>query len=95
VRAAAVDDADGVWGLRLFGPTGARLLRFDEAHRLLAGVLGWDALPSPASRVLRAARGFEAEGLGFGHRVGLCLDGPDGTRSLAPRERLPRQATTR
>jgi hypothetical protein len=83
VRSARVDDADGIWGLRVETPSTTRLLRFDEAHRLLAAELGWDALPSPARRVERRASGFEAEGIGYGHRVGLCLDGPDGTRVVA------------
>jgi hypothetical protein len=85
VRSAQVDDADGIWGLRIETPSATRLLRFDEAHRLLAAELGWDALPSPARRVGRSAAGFEAEGVGFGHRVGLCLDGPDATRAADAR----------
>jgi hypothetical protein len=62
-------EVDGVWTLR----AGGRDLRFDEAHRAVATVLGWDALPSPASRVRRVASGWEIEGVGSGHRVGLCL----------------------
>jgi len=48
-------------------------LTYDEAHRRLASRMGWDAMPAPASRVSRTASGFVAEGVGFGHRVGLCL----------------------
>ena len=62
-------EEQGVWGLR----AGSRVLRYDEAHRLLADVLGWDALPSPASRLRPVADGYEVEGVGSGHRVGLCL----------------------
>ncbi len=68
-----VDDADGVWHLVLTGPTVRSRLLFDDAHRRLAQVLGWDALPSPATRVRAVPAGFEAEGVGAGHRVGLCL----------------------
>jgi hypothetical protein len=48
-------------------------LTYDEAHRRLASRLGWDAMPSPAARVMRTSAGFVAEGVGFGHRTGLCL----------------------
>ena len=48
-------------------------LTYDDAHRRLAAQLGWDALPAPATRVTRTAGGFIAEGVGFGHRTGLCL----------------------
>jgi hypothetical protein len=96
VGAARIEDQDGIWGLRLEGPQDSRLLRFDAAHRLLAGVLGWDTLPSPARSVIRGPHGFEAEGLGFGHRVGLCLDGPDGTavKPSAPRSSAAAAAFT-
>lgn len=66
---ASVVDVGGVWTLRV----GGRELRFDEAHHRLAEVLGWDALPSPASHIRRLGGGWEAEGVGSGHRVGLCL----------------------
>ncbi len=64
---------DGVWTLRVGTAGGDRSLRYDEAHRRLAAVLGWDALPSPANGIFRTAGGFRAEGVGRGHRVGLCL----------------------
>ena len=74
----SVDVVDGQWMLRVRGQTRGsepepRFFSYDEAHRRLKGRLGWDAMPSPASRVERTARGFRAEGVGFGHRVGLCL----------------------
>jgi hypothetical protein len=70
-----VEDDDGVWTLRveLGSRLAPRALGFDAAHRALASVLGWGALPSPASRVTRVPGGFQAEGVGLGHRVGLCL----------------------
>jgi len=68
-----VDQSDGVWRLRARTVEGERGLSYDQVHRLLAPVLGWDALPSPADRVRRVSGGFRAEGRGRGHRVGLCL----------------------
>jgi hypothetical protein len=73
VRSAAVIEADGVWKLALDTARGHEQLGYDEAHRHLAEVLGWAALPSPATSVAREAGGFRAEGTGLGHRVGLCL----------------------
>jgi len=64
VRLAARDPLRGATTLSL---------TYDEAHRRLATLLGWDAMPAPATRVFRTSRGFLAEGTGFGHRVGLCL----------------------
>jgi hypothetical protein len=64
---------DGVWVLKVRQGERVRALRFDEAHRKVARVLGWDALPSPADRVVASAGGFRLEGVGSGHRVGLCL----------------------
>jgi len=69
----AVSTDGGVWGLRLGEGPAARTLRFDQAHRLLAAVLGWDALPSPADTVVAVPGGFQVQGVGSGHRVGLCL----------------------
>jgi len=85
----AIDVAvvDGQWTLKLKlaprGATGASTtitLPYDEAHRRLAERLGWDAMPSPAARVLRTGGGFIAEGVGFGHRAGLCLGPPFASR---------------
>jgi hypothetical protein len=83
VRCVRVRSEDGVWGLEVEtdGEGGPRLLRFDEAHRVLAAVLGWGALPSPADRAFPAGDGWRAEGVGLGHRVGLCLGPRD--RSMA------------
>jgi hypothetical protein len=69
----SVESNAGVWVLRAVGPQGSRDLRYDDAHRLLASVLGWGALPSPADRVEQVSGGFRAQGVGLGHRVGLCL----------------------
>jgi hypothetical protein len=70
-----VEPVDGVWSLAVESRDGVRALRYDEVHRRLATELGWGALPSPADRVFRVAGGWRAEGVGLGHRVGLCLDG--------------------
>ena len=64
---------EGTWILRVRTARGERACRYDEAHRLLAKALGWDALPSPADRVEPSEGGFRAMGRGSGHRVGLCL----------------------
>lgn len=64
---------EGVWTLSVQGPTGTKDYRFDEAHRRLARVLGWDALPSPADEIQPSPEGFRVRGVGQGHRVGLCL----------------------
>ena len=73
---------DGVWGLEVETPGEVRTLRYDDAHRALFGVLGWNALPSPADRVFAAPGGYHAEGVGLGHRVGLCLGGKDAPLAL-------------
>jgi len=75
---------DGVHRLLVESGGTTRRLLYDDAHRALASVLGWDALPSPPDHVTRAAAGFRAEGVGSGHRVGLCLDG-GGAGSAAAR----------
>lgn len=72
-RALRVDDGDGVWRLVVDLPGTTRRLQFDDAHRVLATALSWDALPSPATRVTPRGDAFEATGVGAGHRVGLCL----------------------
>lgn len=73
VREIRIESEAGVWVLRAAGPQTSRALRYDDAHRLLARVLGWGALPSPADRVEAVPGGFRAQGVGLGHRVGLCL----------------------
>jgi len=71
-----VGRAEGVWVLRVRAGPLTRSYRYDQAHRLLARVLGWGALPSPADTVDPVPGGFRAEGVGLGHRVGLSLAGP-------------------
>lgn len=81
VRAMDVTVVDGQWFLRVRveprrpgeAAPSTLSLPYDDAHRRLAARLGWDAMPAPASRVMRTPRGFVAEGVGSGHRVGLCL----------------------
>lgn len=66
---------DGQWFLRvkLQGKSATVDFNYDDVHRRLAARLGWDSMPAPASRVTRTEQGFTAEGVGFGHRAGLCL----------------------
>jgi hypothetical protein len=73
VRSMGVIDVGGVWRLAVETSSGAETLAYDDAHRRLAAALGWAALPSPATTVVREAGGWRAEGPGLGHRVGLCL----------------------
>ena len=76
VEALEVAEERGTWVLRVRSLGKWRAWRYDDAHRRLAEVLGWDALPSPAERVEPAADGWRATGVGRGHRVGLCLGAP-------------------
>lgn len=69
----ALDREGGVWTLQVSAGGRQRHLRYDEAHRTLASILGWGALPSPADGIEPTATGFRATGVGLGHRVGLCL----------------------
>jgi len=79
-EAIDVTTIDGQWMLRVklaprstAGSPATIALTYDEAHRRLAQRMGWDAMPAPAGRVSRTGGGFAAEGVGFGHRAGLCL----------------------
>lgn len=85
VTGLRVDDSQGTWQLLVGTRSGSQRLSFDEAHRRLAPALGWDALPSPASRVRPHGGGYLAEGIGRGHRVGLCLDGEPAAGGPEPR----------
>ena len=69
----AVEFREGQWNLRVQGKRGAWFCAYDEAHRRVATVRGWDALPSPADAIESIPGGFRVRGLGWGHRVGLCL----------------------
>jgi len=73
VEDITIDWPDGVWSLVLVTPSGRHGLLYDQAHRALASAAGWSALPSPADRVTRVADGWMGEGVGLGHRVGVCL----------------------
>jgi cell division protein FtsI/penicillin-binding protein 2 len=73
VKGLHIEMDNGTWSLRIESDRDAWTLRYDEAHRRLAAVLGWDALPSPADAIEAIPSGFHARGVGWGHRVGLCL----------------------
>jgi len=63
----------GRWTLRIRTLSRNRDFNYDAAHRLLAPIAGWSALPSPADSVWLADNKIHANGYGLGHRVGLCL----------------------
>lgn len=73
VEAIALAPAAGVWGLIVTSRGVAKTYGYDEAHRRLAPILGWDALPSPADRLDLLPGAVRVQGVGQGHRVGLCL----------------------
>ncbi len=73
LESVALAPEPGAWGLAVTRNGARKTYAFDDAHRLIAGVLGWDALPSPADRVELTAEGLRLFGAGQGHRVGLCL----------------------
>lgn len=74
IQALALEPPTGVWKLTVLRQGQKVSYGFDEVHRRIAAVLGWDALPSPADRMeLTATEGVRLFGVGQGHRVGLCL----------------------
>jgi hypothetical protein len=73
IEAVVLAPESRTWGLTVTGKDGRRTYGYDEAHRRLAAVLGWDALPSPADQVELAGEDVRVQGRGLGHRVGLCL----------------------
>ena len=73
VAKLSTGDPEDTWKLLVTGSQGTRAFGYDEAHRRLARVLGWDALPSPASGITPIPGGYRVDGVGSGHRVGLCL----------------------
>lgn len=68
---------NGVWTLCVHQNGKTTRLNYDQAHRRIYTVLGWDALPSPARAIQKNDDGYVVEGVGFGHRIGLCLGSPD------------------
>ncbi len=73
IETLAVVPPPGVWGLTVLRKGEGKTYGYDEAHRRIAAVKGWDALPSPPSRVELTGDGARFSGEGSGHRVGLCL----------------------
>ncbi len=73
IDAVVMEPPPGVWRLTFSRKGRKETYGFDEAHRRMATVLGWDALPSPADRIELNPEGLRLEGTGQGHRVGLCL----------------------
>ncbi len=73
IESISLEPQPGVWGLT-FTQSGLRkTYGYDDVHRRIAAVLGWDALPSLADRVELTDEGLRLQGVGQGHRVGLCL----------------------
>jgi hypothetical protein len=73
IEALTLAAPPSVWGLTVLRKGVAKTYGYDEVHRRLAAVKGWDALPSPATRVELLGEGARFSGEGSGHRVGLCL----------------------
>ena len=73
IESMSLEPRGGRWGLTLIRKGGRRTYGYDEAHRGIAAVLGWDALPSPADQLELTEDGLQLQGVGQGHRVGLCL----------------------
>lgn len=73
ITAISLVPEPGVWGLVVTRNGVAKTYRYDDAHRRMAAVKGWDVLPSPADWVELAEEGLRLQGRGQGHRVGLCL----------------------
>jgi hypothetical protein len=73
ITSAEIIWPNGQWKLRLRTKSGDRDFSYDAAHRLLAPIAGWGALPSPADSVRLTDNRIHAQGHGSGHRVGLCL----------------------
>jgi hypothetical protein len=73
IESVSLEPSPGVWGLTLTRKGLRKTYGYDEAHRRIAAILGWDALPSPADRVELTDAGLRLQGVGQGHRVGLCL----------------------
>jgi hypothetical protein len=73
IESISLAPATGVWGLTFIQHGLRRTYGYDEVHRRMAAVKGWDALPSPASRIELSEEGLRVFGEGQGHRIGLCL----------------------
>ncbi len=70
-------EPDGVRRTRVSLTSGSVELLYDDLHRRLARVAGWDSLPSPPDSWNRVPGGWRVQGRGKGHRVGYCLAGSD------------------
>lgn len=73
ITAISLASPAGLWGLTVVRHGERKTYGYDEAHRRIAVVLGWDAMPSPADRIEIIENGVRLLGVGQGHRVGLCL----------------------
>ena len=66
-------ERDGVRKTAVTFADGRLELPWDDLHRRLSRLAGWDALPSPPDSWSADGTGWKAVGRGSGHRVGYCL----------------------
>ena len=67
-------ERDGVRKTAVTFASGRAELLWDDLHRRLAAVAGWNALPSPPDAWTPVPSGWKVTGRGNGHRVGYCLE---------------------
>ena len=73
ITTLTIGSRNGTWVLQIQFAKRVERLRYDEAHRRIAAIASWDALPSPADHIEPEEGGYRVTGRGSGHRVGLCL----------------------
>jgi hypothetical protein len=66
-------ERNGVRKMAVTFADGSLELLWDDLHRRLARLAGWDTLPSPPDSWSAVGTGWKAVGRGSGHRVGYCL----------------------
>lgn len=69
------DESGWVTSVHIVSSAGDRRMPGDVFRTTIGRRLGWDALPSPNFKVERERGAFVFRGAGFGHGIGLCLEG--------------------